>query len=45
VLDVLVGCVLTRMGKQMGARGALTLDLAFNITRRYSGAEWAALNP
>lgn len=45
VLAVLVGCVLSRIGDQMGARGALTLDLAFNLTRRYSGAEWAALNP
>lgn len=41
VVNVWTGCTLTRLGQSHGARGALTIDMAFLFTNRYNGAEWA----
>ena len=43
VLDVVTGCKLSRLGNQQGARGLITLDMAFTGERRYNGGEWEAL--
>jgi hypothetical protein len=43
VVNVYTGCVMSRNGQAHGARGAKTIDLAFQCERRYSGAEWSAL--
>lgn len=43
VINAYVGCKLSRVGTQQGARGAKTVDLAFAYERRYNGQEWATL--
>lgn len=43
-INVWVGCKITRYNFQQGARGLLTFDMAFVCTRRYNGAQWAALS-
>jgi len=43
VTNAWIGCTLSRLGISFGARGAVTLDLAFSFKRRYKGQEWADL--
>lgn len=41
VVDCFTGVKINRVGASHGARGARTMDVAFQYERRYSGAEWA----
>lgn len=43
VVDAVTGCVLTRLGKAHGARGARTVDMAFKFAEHFTGSEWAAI--
>lgn len=44
VVEAFVGVKINAVSNQQGARGAVMLDIGFVFSRRYSGAEWAALS-
>jgi len=43
VIEVVTGAKLSRIGTQQGARGVMTIDLAYTAERRYNGEEWSEL--
>lgn len=43
VVNAFIGCRIDSLGANLGARGPKTMDIRMLCTRRYSGAEWAAL--
>ena len=45
VVNTYLGCVLSRNGQAHGARGAKTIDLAFQAEQRLNGQQWADVAP